>query len=192
MSRFGSGSHIGTVGCVAFATSVVRVGRLVMSRAKITIGRAGYYTEVVAKGLDDYLSGAGEAPGVWAGAGTAFESVVGLVGADQMQRLFEPADPCHPVTGNPLGASYAVRDGVDKVSGWDLTLSAPKSFSSLWAVADPDLPDARRLPQRCGRDGDRLSGGARGVLAEGPRRPVPGRHPRTDDRPVRSSDFARR
>lgn len=117
-----------------------------MSRAKITIGRAGYYTEVVAKGLDDYLSGAGEAPGVWAGAGTAFESVVGLVGADQMQRLFEPADPCHPVTGNPLGASYAVRDGVDKVSGWDLTLSAPKSFSTLWAVADTDL---RRTLDSC-------------------------------------------
>lgn len=110
-----------------------------MSRAKITIGRAAYYTEVVAKGLDDYLSGAGEAPGVWAGAGATFEGVVGLVGADQMQRLVEHADPRHPVTGDPLGASYAVREGVDKVSGWDLTLSAPKSFSTLWAVADPDL-----------------------------------------------------
>ena len=77
------------VGCVALATSVVRVGRLMMSRAKITIGRAAYYTEVVAKGLDDYLSGAGEAPGVWAGAGATFEGVVGLVGADQMQRLVE-------------------------------------------------------------------------------------------------------
>lgn len=163
-----------------------------MSRAKVTIGRAGYYTEVVAKGLDDYLSGAGEAAGRWAGSGAAHEGVAGVVDAEQMRRLFESVDPCHPVTGVPLGESYRVPDGVDKVSGWDLTLSAPKSFSSLWAVADPDLPDARRLPQRCGRDGDRLSGGARGVLAEGPRRPVPGRHPRTDDRPVRSSDFARR
>ena len=110
-----------------------------MSRAKITVGRASYYTEVVAKGLDDYLSGAGEAPGQWAGAGAAHEGIEGPVSAAQMERLFESVDPCHPLSCDPLGASYAVRVGADKVSGWDLTLSAPKSFSTLWAVADPGL-----------------------------------------------------
>lgn len=140
------GSHIGTVGCVGVSTSVVRPGDAVLSRAKITLGRAAYYTEVVAKGLDDYLSGAGEAPGVWAGAGAAFEGIAGVVDAVQMQRLFESADPCHPLSGLPLGASYVLRDGVDRVSGWDLTLSAPKSFSTLWAVAGPEL---RRTLDEC-------------------------------------------
>jgi len=117
-----------------------------MSRAKITVGRAAYYTEVVAKGLDDYLSGAGETPGRWAGAGAAHEGISGVATPDQMQRLFESADPCHPLSGDPLGASYAVRDGADKVSGWDLTLSAPKSFSTMWAVAGPSL---RQTLDRC-------------------------------------------
>ena len=107
-----------------------------LSRAKITVGRAGYYTEVVARGLDDYLSGAGEAPGRWCGAGASVEGVRGEVTAEQMAALFESADACHPVTGAPLGAGYRVGDGRDKVTGWDLTVSAPKSFSTLWAVAD--------------------------------------------------------
>ena len=117
-----------------------------LSRAKITAGRAAYYTDSVANGLDEYLSGAGEAPGVWAGSGAAFEGLSGVVSAIQVQRLFEGADSCHPVTGELLGNTYAVGDGVDKVSGWDLTLSAPKSFSTLWAVADPDL---RRMLDLC-------------------------------------------
>jgi len=118
----------------------------VLSRAKITVGRASYYTEVVAKGLDDYLSGHGEAPGRWTGSGASHEELVGSVTAGQMDRLFERVDPCHPVTGEPLGAAYRVQQGRDKVNGWDLTLSAPKSFSTLWAVASPDL---RRSLDEC-------------------------------------------
>ncbi len=114
------------------------VGR-VLSRAKITTGSAGYYTGVVAGGLDDYLSGAGEAPGRWTGSGAAAEGLVGPVSTDQVVSLFEGDDPCHPITSEPLGASYAVAAGVDKVMGWDLTVSAPKSFSTLWAVAPPGM-----------------------------------------------------
>ena len=56
-----------------------------------------------------------------------------------MARLFESGDPRHPLTGLLLGMPYRVREGAQKVIGWDLTLSAPKSFSALWAVAGPEL-----------------------------------------------------
>lgn len=110
-----------------------------LSRAKITSGRAGYYTAVVAGGLDDYMSGAGESPGLWAGSGAAAAGLSGVARTEQIQSLFEGDDPCHPLTGVPLGGTYAVSSEVDKVMGWDLTVSAPKSFSTLWAVAPPRL-----------------------------------------------------
>lgn len=110
-----------------------------LSRGKITPGRARYYTDTVARGLDDYLSGQGEAPGRWEGAGAARAGLAGEVTAEQMARLFESGDPRHPLTGGLLGMPYRVRDGTQKVVGWDLTLSAPKSFSALWAVAPVEL-----------------------------------------------------
>jgi conjugative relaxase-like TrwC/TraI family protein len=111
----------------------------VLSRGKITPGRARYYTQTVANELDDYLSGRGEAPGRWEGSGAARTGLSGEVTPEHMARLFESSDPRHPITGHLLGAPYPVRDGVDKVLGWDLTLSAPKSFSALWAVGGPEL-----------------------------------------------------
>jgi hypothetical protein len=39
----------------------------------------------------------------------------------------------------PLGAPYRVRDGADRVTGWDLTFSAPKSVSVLWATAGAEV-----------------------------------------------------
>jgi conjugative relaxase-like TrwC/TraI family protein len=110
-----------------------------LSRGKITAGSARYYTEKVASGIEDYLSGRGEAPGVWEGSGAAAEHLVGEVTPDHVSRLFESGDARHPTTASLLGATYKVADGVDKVMGWDLTLSAPKSFSALWAVADEPL-----------------------------------------------------
>ena len=110
-----------------------------LSRGKIRAGHARYYTEQVAAGIEDYMGGRREAPGVWAGAGASAEGLVGNVTAEQIERLFEGADARHPLTGEVLGRAYSVGDGVDKVMGWDLTLSAPKSFSVLWAVGGPDL-----------------------------------------------------
>ena len=110
-----------------------------LSRGKIRAGHARYYTEQVAAGIEDYMAGRREAPGVWAGAGASAEGLVGNVTAEQIELLFEGADARHPATGKVLGRAYSVGDGVDKVMGWDLTLSAPKSFSVLWAVGGPDL-----------------------------------------------------
>ena len=114
-------------------------GERMLSRGKIRAGHARYYTEQVAAGIEDYMAGHREAPGVWAGAGASAEGLMGNVTAEQIELLFEGADARHPLTGEVLGRAYAVGDGVDKVMGWDLTLSAPKSFSVLWAVGGPDL-----------------------------------------------------
>src|SRR4051812_36442631 len=84
------------------------------------------------------MTGVGEAPGRWDGTGAAVEGLDGEVTAEHIERLFEGDDARHPLTGEILGRHYEVKDGFDKVMGWDLTVSAPKSFSILWAVADPD------------------------------------------------------
>ena len=51
-------------------------------------------------------------------------------------RLF---DGVHPRTGESLGEPYRVRDGADRVTGWDLTFSAPKSVSALWATVGGEV-----------------------------------------------------
>lgn len=110
-----------------------------LSRGKIRGGGARYYADAVATGVEDYMTGAGEAPGRWDGSGATAEGLDGEVTAEQIERLFEGDDARHPHTGEVLGRRYDVKDGYDKVMGWDLTLSAPKSFSVMWAVAEPEV-----------------------------------------------------
>ena len=97
----------------------------------MTPATVSYYSDEVARGIEDYYAGRGEAQGRWIGAGSAAEDLDGEVGAEELARLF---DARHPRSGDSLGVPYRVRDGVDRVSGWDLTFSAPKSVSVLWAV----------------------------------------------------------
>lgn len=104
-----------------------------LSRGKVTPATVSYYSDEVARGIEDYYAGRGEAKGYWIGAGSRAERLSGDVEAEELARLF---DSCHPRTGESLGAPYVVRDGADRVTGWDLTFSAPKSVSALWAVAD--------------------------------------------------------
>jgi conjugative relaxase-like TrwC/TraI family protein len=63
------------------------------------------------------------------------------VSPDQLARLFEAV---HPETGEPLGGDYKVRAGADRVTGWDLTFSAPKSLSALWALGGGEVGMATR------------------------------------------------
>ncbi len=107
-----------------------------LSRGKVTPASVSYYTDVVAGGLEDYYTGRGESPGSWLGRGSAAEDLVGEVSADQLGRLFAGE---HPATGVPLGNPYVVQAGADRVTGWDLTFSAPKSVSVLWAVGGGDV-----------------------------------------------------
>jgi conjugative relaxase-like TrwC/TraI family protein len=113
----------------------------VLSRGKVTPLTVAYYTDEVAAGLEDYYAGRGEAVGHWVASGSAAAGLAGEVSAQQLARLF---DAVHPDTGEALGAPYRVRAGADRVTGWDLTFSAPKSLSALWALGGGEVGMAAR------------------------------------------------
>jgi conjugative relaxase-like TrwC/TraI family protein len=112
-----------------------------LSRGKVSALSVSYYTDTVATGLDDYYAGHGEEPGRWVGRGSAAAGLRGGVAAEELARLFEGR---HPVAGESLGVLYRVRQGADRVTGWDLTFSAPKSVSTLWATAGGEVGMAVR------------------------------------------------
>jgi conjugative relaxase-like TrwC/TraI family protein len=102
----------------------------------LTIGKLGasvdqlaYYEQQVAQGTEDYFSGRGEAPGRWVGGGCGGVGVSGRVDRDAFMRAM---DGCDPRTGERLRPSH----GRTKVAAFDLTFSAPKSVSVLFAIAD--------------------------------------------------------
>jgi conjugative relaxase-like TrwC/TraI family protein len=102
----------------------------VLSSAKIGRSSWRYYQASVAVGACEYYLGAGEQPGVWVGRGLP---ELGLEpGSEVSERQLEAvfARGLHPVTGAALGRSWRA----DAVTGFDLTFSAPKSVSVLWAL----------------------------------------------------------
>jgi conjugative relaxase-like TrwC/TraI family protein len=103
---------------------VLTIGKLGASPDQL-----GYYEQQVAQGLEDYFSGRGEAPGRWVGAGSGLVGVRGRVDRDGFMRAMEGRDPR---TGEQLKPEH----GRTKVAAFDLTFSAPKSVSVLFAVAD--------------------------------------------------------
>lgn len=108
----------------------------------LSIGKVGlsrkqqlYYEEKVAKGAEDYYSGRGEVPGRWVGSGARLLGLAGELDTDQMSALM---DGKHPASGERL----AVRSGRCSIAALDLTFSAPKSVSVLFAVGDQRLSQA--------------------------------------------------
>ena len=90
-------------------------------------GQGNYYLGLARE--DYYLSG-GEPPGLWHGEGASRLGLSGVVEPEKFRNLlngFSP-DRLHPLAQN------AGRN--DRQSGWDLTFSAPKSVSVLWALSD--------------------------------------------------------
>jgi conjugative relaxase-like TrwC/TraI family protein len=80
---------------------------------------ADYYVEQVARDRHDYLSGEGEAPGIWDGALAEQLGLSGQVSEDGFRALLAER---HPETGERLK-----RQANKKVAGWDLTFSPPKA-----------------------------------------------------------------
>lgn len=95
--------------------------------------RKDYYLEKVGEisPREDYYLKGGEASGRWHGSGAAELGISGAVSAEGLVRLF---DGQHPATGEQLG--HRLRK--DGVAAWDLTFSADKSVSLLWAFGDDD------------------------------------------------------
>ena len=87
---------------------------------------AEYLISSVALSIDEYYAGVGESPGVWTGRWSEKLGLAGVVEAGELRALVEGR---HPVTGEDLLARSRPR----KVRAFDLTFSAPKSVSLLWA-----------------------------------------------------------
>ena len=105
---------------------MLRVTTLYASTAAVT---AGYYTA--------YLTEAeGEIPGRWTGEQAALHGLAGDVNGEQLELILSGH---HPMTGATLGHPLTDRTTADgrvvrAVSGFDATVSAPKSLSAWWAL----------------------------------------------------------
>ena len=122
-----------------------------LSVAKLTPGQETYYERSVAAGLDDYYTGRGESPGVWAGRGAAALGLEGVVQDGQLRTLVRGLDP---LTGERLrwhpkertitieridphaGERHTEQKKLSPVAGFDLVFSVPKSVSLLHALGD--------------------------------------------------------
>jgi conjugative relaxase-like TrwC/TraI family protein len=90
---------------------------------------AGYYLA-----QSEYYLGGGEPPGEWIAAGAGF----GIANGMTVER--EPFEQLHAaidVGGKTLLSNGGKR--IDRVPGYDMTFSAPKSVSVLWALCDEEL-----------------------------------------------------
>ena len=90
---------------------------------------AGYYLA-----QSEYYLGGSEPPGAWIAAGDGFGIVVGAtVERDPFERLHAGTD----ADGRTLLSNGGKR--LDRMPGYDMTFSAPKSVSVLWALGDKGL-----------------------------------------------------
>jgi conjugative relaxase-like TrwC/TraI family protein len=99
-----------------------------LSIGKMGGGQERYYLDKVAEGAEDYYSGAGEAEGYWLGDAAGDLGLQGTVDPDQLVAMLTGQSPA---SAEPLGLRH-VEGG--PVPGFDLTFSAPKSVSLLWAL----------------------------------------------------------
>jgi conjugative relaxase-like TrwC/TraI family protein len=145
----------------------------VLSIGKMVAGSEDYYLNTVASGREEYYTGAGEAPGQWLGSGTGELDLSGEVAPDHLRSVLAGFAP----GGRSLTAGRVRPDG--RVSGFDLTYSAPKSVSLLYGLSDPAtsevvrrahadaVADALGYLERRGLRLRRGAGGERRIAASG-------------------------
>jgi conjugative relaxase-like TrwC/TraI family protein len=97
--------------------------------AKLTMGREEYYTRELATDHQQYLSGHGESPGRWYGAGASSLGLQGEASPAGFQAVFEGRDP---TTGQLLGRAH----GRNGVPAFDVVLRPTKSVSILYGLGD--------------------------------------------------------
>ena len=103
----------------------------VLSMSKLAAGQQRYYLDAVARGVEDYYTDSGEAPGEWIGTASADLGLSGHVADSDLHAVLSGTDPR---TLAALGRAN------QRVPGFDLTFSAPKSVSLVWALsADADV-----------------------------------------------------
>jgi len=94
----------------------------VLNIGKLVAGQQEYYLGV-ARGIDEYYLGKGEAPGVWVGSDSRSLGLSDLVDDDDLRQVLSLK---HPGTGERLNRAT--------MPGYDLTFRAPKSVSLLYAL----------------------------------------------------------
>jgi conjugative relaxase-like TrwC/TraI family protein len=97
--------------------------------AKLSVGREEYYTRELATDHEAYLSGHGESPGRWYGAGAIGLGLQGEASVAGFQAMFEGRDP---TTGELLGRPH----GKGAVPAFDVVLRPTKSVSILYGLGD--------------------------------------------------------
>jgi Ti-type conjugative transfer relaxase TraA len=91
-------------------------------------GQGTYY---VGLAREDYYLEGGEPPGQWIGRGSEALGLRGEVAREEFLNLFAGVDA--------QGVKLVQNAGDPKRQpGWDLTFSAPKSVSTVWAIADSE------------------------------------------------------
>jgi conjugative relaxase-like TrwC/TraI family protein len=110
-----------------------------LSISKMTAGSEQYYLDTVAAGREEYYTGAGEAPGYWLGAAC---KDLGLHGEVAPQHLRAVLAAVSPVDGSELLSRKM--PAARRVTGFDFTLSAPKSVSLLYGFGSEQVSDAVR------------------------------------------------
>jgi conjugative relaxase-like TrwC/TraI family protein len=108
---------------------------LSIGKVGMSAGQQMYYEEQVAAGREDYYAGNGEAPGSWTGSGARALGLSRELDAEQLKSLM---DGRHPATGEQL----AKRSTRSTMAAIDMTFSAPKSVSVLFAIGDERLAAA--------------------------------------------------
>jgi conjugative relaxase-like TrwC/TraI family protein len=105
---------------------MLTIGKLGTSRAQLE-----YYEQQVASGIEHYYARRGECGGTWRGSGV---HPLGLATSQEVERRGSMAlmQGRHPVTVTVLRPTGAC----STVAALDLTFSAPKSASVLFAIAD--------------------------------------------------------
>jgi conjugative relaxase-like TrwC/TraI family protein len=93
---------------------------------------------MVAQGREEYYTGAGESPGYWQGNGTTGLGLAGEVTPEDLRAMLAGISPR---SGAELGLPK--RSG-PRVVGFDLTFSAPKSVSLLYALGSAQQSAAAR------------------------------------------------
>jgi conjugative relaxase-like TrwC/TraI family protein len=98
--------------------------------AKLSVGREAYYTHELATDHEQYLSGHGESPGRWSGAGASGLGLQGEASPAGFQAMFEGRDP---TTGELVGRPH----GRNGVPAFDVVLRPTKSVSTLYGLGNP-------------------------------------------------------
>jgi TrwC relaxase len=99
--------------------------------AKLAVGRSAYYTREIARNREEYLSGKGEAPGIYHGGSARVLGLDGECSPEAFKRLFAWQDPR---TGEQLGRAPRK----DAMPGWDLVFRPHKDVSILYGLGDVD------------------------------------------------------